>query len=116
MPMVVPQLKTITWVVPCRASGVESTSLRLGTPHESVLSMDILTGDGRAVTVTRTRSTRRCTAASRTPTVPSATVAHDRAGAGQAVRAPAALPVRAPGRCCPRTGAPPGPELAKQAG
>jgi FAD/FMN-containing dehydrogenase len=30
--------------------GIESTSLRHGLPHESVLEMDILTGDGRIVT------------------------------------------------------------------
>ena len=32
--------------------GVESTSLRNGMPHESVLSMEILTGDGHVVTAT----------------------------------------------------------------
>ena len=30
--------------------GIESTSLRNGMPHESVLEMEILTGDGRVVT------------------------------------------------------------------
>src|SRR5206468_1440556 len=33
--------------------GIESTSFRNGLPHESVLSMDVLTGDGRVVTATR---------------------------------------------------------------
>jgi len=50
MPMVVPQLKTITLGGAVSGLGVESTSLRNGMPHESVLSMDILTGDGRVVT------------------------------------------------------------------
>jgi FAD/FMN-containing dehydrogenase len=52
MPMVVPQLKTITLGGAVSGLGIESTSLRLGMPHESVLSMDILTGDGRVVTAT----------------------------------------------------------------
>jgi len=52
MPMVVPQLKTITLGGAVSGLGIESSSLRSGMPHESVLSMDILTGDGRAVTAT----------------------------------------------------------------
>ena len=52
MPMVVPQLKTITIGGAVSGLGIESTSLRLGMPHESILSMDILTGDGRVVTAT----------------------------------------------------------------
>jgi FAD/FMN-containing dehydrogenase len=70
MPFVVPQLKTITLGGAVTGLGIESTSLRLGMPHESVLAMEILTGDGQVVT--------------------------DRAGAGGAVRAPAALPLRRP--------------------
>jgi FAD/FMN-containing dehydrogenase len=50
MPLVVPQLKTITLGGAVSGLGVESTSLRSGMPHESVLEMEILTGDGRVVT------------------------------------------------------------------
>jgi FAD/FMN-containing dehydrogenase len=50
MPLVVPQLKTITLGGAVSGLGIESTSLRHGLPHESVLEMDILTGDGRIVT------------------------------------------------------------------
>jgi FAD/FMN-containing dehydrogenase len=49
MPLVVPQLKTITLGGAVSGLGIESTSLRNGLPHESVLDMDILTGDGRVV-------------------------------------------------------------------
>jgi FAD/FMN-containing dehydrogenase len=50
MPFVVPQLKTITLGGAVSGLGIESTSLRNGMPHESVLEMEILTGDGRVVT------------------------------------------------------------------
>jgi len=50
MPLVVPQLKTITLGGAVSGLGIESTSLRNGLPHESVIEMDILTGDGRIVT------------------------------------------------------------------
>ncbi len=50
MPLVVPQLKTITLGGAVSGLGIESTSLRNGLPHESVLELDILTGDGRIVT------------------------------------------------------------------
>ncbi len=50
MPLVVPQLKTITLGGAVSGLGIESTSLRNGLPHESVLDMEILTGDGRVVT------------------------------------------------------------------
>jgi FAD/FMN-containing dehydrogenase len=50
MPMVVPQLKTITLGGAVSGLGIESTSLRSGMPHESVLEMEILTGDGRVIT------------------------------------------------------------------
>jgi FAD/FMN-containing dehydrogenase len=53
MPLVVPELKTITLGGAVSGLGVESTSLRNGLPHESVLAMEILTGDGRVVTATR---------------------------------------------------------------
>ncbi len=49
-PLVVPQLKTITLGGAVTGLGIESTSFRNGLPHESVLEMDILTGDGQIVT------------------------------------------------------------------
>jgi FAD/FMN-containing dehydrogenase len=52
MPLVVPQLKTITLGGAVTGLGIESTSLRSGMPHESVTGMEILTGDGRVVTAT----------------------------------------------------------------
>jgi len=53
MPLVVPELKTITLGGAVSGLGVESTSLRNGLPHESVLALEILTGDGRVVTATK---------------------------------------------------------------
>ncbi|MGI8881961.1 MAG: FAD-binding protein [Jatrophihabitans sp.] len=50
MPLVVPQLKTITLGGAVTGLGIESSSFHAGCPHESVLEMDILTGDGRVVT------------------------------------------------------------------
>src|ERR671916_1065866 len=50
MPLVVPQLRTITLGGAVTGLGIESTSFRNGLPHESVLEMDVLTGDGRIVT------------------------------------------------------------------
>ena len=50
MPLVVPQLRTITLGGAVTGLGVESSSLRNGLPHESVLEMDILTGTGEIVT------------------------------------------------------------------
>src|SRR5659263_124055 len=50
MPLVVPQLKTITIGGAVTGLGIESSSFRSGLPHESVVEMDILTGDGRIVT------------------------------------------------------------------
>ncbi len=52
MPLVVPQLKTITLGGAVTGLGIESTSFRSGCPHESVLELDVLTGDGRVVTAT----------------------------------------------------------------
>ena len=49
-PLVVPQLKTITLGGAVTGLGIESASFRNGLPHESVLEMDILTGDGSVVT------------------------------------------------------------------
>ena len=52
MPLVVPQLKSITIGGAVAGIGVESTSFRLGLPHESVTSMDVLLGSGEIVTCT----------------------------------------------------------------
>src|SRR5690348_17922619 len=52
MPLVVPQLKTITLGGAVTGLGIESTSLRSGMPHESVTELEILTGDGRVVRAT----------------------------------------------------------------
>jgi FAD/FMN-containing dehydrogenase len=51
IPWVVPQLRTITLGGAVTGLGIESTSFRNGLPHESVLEMDVLTGDGRVRTV-----------------------------------------------------------------
>ncbi|USQ77400.1 FAD-binding oxidoreductase [Ornithinimicrobium cryptoxanthini] len=53
MPLVVPQLKTITLGGAVTGLGIESTSFRNGLPHESVTAMQILTGTGEVVTATR---------------------------------------------------------------
>ena len=53
MPLVVPQLKTITLGGAVTGLGIEASSFRSGVPHESVLEMDILTGDGRVLTCSR---------------------------------------------------------------
>ncbi|MBB1031406.1 FAD-binding oxidoreductase [Dietzia sp. SLG310A2-38A2] len=50
MPYVVPQLKTITLGGAVTGLGIESSSFRLGLPHESVLEMDVLIGTGEIVT------------------------------------------------------------------
>ena len=49
MPLVVPQLKTITLGGAVTGLGIESSSFRNGMPHESVLELEIMTGDGRIV-------------------------------------------------------------------
>jgi FAD/FMN-containing dehydrogenase len=49
MPLVVPQLKTITLGGAVSGLGIESSSFHAGLPHESVTEMEILTGDGRVV-------------------------------------------------------------------
>ncbi len=49
MPLVVPQLKTITLGGAVTGLGVESSSFRNGLVHESVREMEVLTGDGRVV-------------------------------------------------------------------
>src|SRR5262245_23121237 len=49
MPLVVPELKTITLGGAVTGLGIESTSFRNGLPHESVLELEVMTGDGRIV-------------------------------------------------------------------
>ena len=49
MPLVVPQLRTITLGGAVSGLGIESTSFRSGLPHESVLEMDVMTGSGEIV-------------------------------------------------------------------
>ena len=58
MPLVVPQLKTITLGGAVTGLGIESTSFRSGCPHESVSEMDVLTGAGDIVTATPTNEHR----------------------------------------------------------
>jgi FAD/FMN-containing dehydrogenase len=50
MPLVVPQLKTITLGGAVTGLGIESTSLRSGMPHESVIELEVLTGGGEVIT------------------------------------------------------------------
>jgi FAD/FMN-containing dehydrogenase len=50
IPLVVPQLRTITLGGAVTGLGIEATSFRNGLPHESVLEMDVLTGSGELVT------------------------------------------------------------------
>jgi FAD/FMN-containing dehydrogenase len=50
MPLVVPQLRTITLGGAVTGLGIESSSFRNGLPHESVLELDVLTGAGDIVT------------------------------------------------------------------
>ncbi|MDP2014523.1 MAG: FAD-binding oxidoreductase, partial [Actinomycetota bacterium] len=51
MPMCVPQLRTITLGGAVTGLGIEAASFRHGSPHESVIEMDILTGTGEVLTV-----------------------------------------------------------------
>lgn len=50
MPLVVPQLRTITLGGAVTGLGIESTSFRNGLPHESVIELDVLTGGGEVIT------------------------------------------------------------------
>lgn len=50
IPLVVPQLRTITLGGAVAGLGIEATSFRNGLPHESVLEMDVFTGSGEVVT------------------------------------------------------------------
>ena len=54
MPLVVPQLRTITVGGAATGLGIEASSFRHGLPHESVRSMDILVGTGEIVTAAPT--------------------------------------------------------------
>src|SRR3954447_16298268 len=49
MPLVVPQLKTITLGGAVVGLGIESSSFRDGLPHESVVEADVLTGTGEVL-------------------------------------------------------------------
>ncbi len=94
MPLCVPQLRTITLGGAVTGLGIESASFRNGTPHESVLEMDVLTGAGEILTVT---GARRRPASRPLPRLPELVrlarlraAAADRARADPAVRTPAA--------------------------
>src|SRR5688500_15843928 len=50
MPLVVPQLRTITLGGAVTGLGIESSSFRHGMPHESVLELEVFTGAGELVT------------------------------------------------------------------
>ncbi|NUR80302.1 MAG: FAD-binding oxidoreductase [Dermatophilaceae bacterium] len=52
VPLVVPQLRTITIGGAVTGLGIEAASFRNGLPHESVLEMRVLTGAGEVVTAT----------------------------------------------------------------
>ena len=52
VPLCVPQLRTITLGGAVTGLGIEAASFRNGTPHESVLAMDVLTGSGEVIRAT----------------------------------------------------------------
>ncbi len=52
MPAVVPQLKSITLGGAVAGVGIESSSFRQGLVHETILALEILTGDGHILTCT----------------------------------------------------------------
>jgi len=52
MPAVVPELKSITLGGAVSGVGIESSSFKYGLAHETVLAMDVLTGDGQVLTCT----------------------------------------------------------------
>lgn len=52
MPCVVPQLKSITIGGAVAGIGIEASSFRYGLVHETVLELEVLTGDGRVVVAT----------------------------------------------------------------
>ena len=49
MPAVVPQLKTITLGGAAAGVGIEASSFRHGLVHETLLELEVLTGDGRVL-------------------------------------------------------------------
>jgi FAD/FMN-containing dehydrogenase len=49
VPLVVPQLRTITIGGAVTGLGIEASSFRNGLPHESVLELEVLTGSGEVV-------------------------------------------------------------------
>jgi FAD/FMN-containing dehydrogenase len=53
MPAVVPQLKSITLGGAVAGVGIEASSFRQGLVHDTIVALDVLTGDGRIVTCTR---------------------------------------------------------------
>jgi len=50
MPAVVPELKTITLGGAAAGVGIEASSFRYGLVHETLLELEVLTGDGRVLT------------------------------------------------------------------
>lgn len=56
LPLVVPQLRTITLGGAVTGMGVESSCFRNGLPHESVLELDVLTGEGEILTCSPTQN------------------------------------------------------------
>jgi FAD/FMN-containing dehydrogenase len=52
VPLVVPELKTITIGGAISGMAIESSSFKYGLMHESVVSMDVLTGSGEIITCT----------------------------------------------------------------
>ena len=89
MPLVVPQLKTITLGGAVTGLGIESSSFRNGLPHESVVEMEVLTGDGRVVIARPDNEHADLFHGfpNSYGTLGYALRLHDRAGAGPAVRA-----------------------------
>jgi FAD/FMN-containing dehydrogenase len=52
MPAVVPQLRSITLGGAVAGVGIEASSFRRGLVHDTVVALDVLTGDGRVLTCT----------------------------------------------------------------
>jgi FAD/FMN-containing dehydrogenase len=52
MPAVVPQLKSITLGGAVAGVGIEATSFRQGLVHDTIVALEVLTGDGRIVVCT----------------------------------------------------------------
>ena len=56
LPVVVPQLKTITVGGAVSGVGIESSSFRYGLVHETIEEMEVLTGDGEIVVCSREKN------------------------------------------------------------